>query len=186
MKENIFDSITNFTQKFKRFSESSGTVRNVQTNKDSLIQSELIERQERFFAAVTGTYRIYKSPFEALGKDSERAKSLDNDEQSLLKAYNLYKKVFDINNEAKEEIGATYISKTEICSPLTQKTNYTDGGQFIYLILWLFFEKKAQDFLPSFVKENGRTSLIFLPFSESLLAQTEREIFNIVKEEFYS
>ena len=187
MAQNIAEVFSNFSQKLNRFNKSSSTERVVPPSKNSYYEEKLRERGEKLRSSVISTYKIFRAPFEALGDQSDRAASLDRDEQSLLKAYNLYKSCMDIDKENQDEIGATYIKNVELYSPLADKASYTQGGQFIYLLCWLYFEQNCQEFMPFYKETEGHCVLCFVS-SESFTFDDphEKEIFELVKAEFYS
>ncbi|MBQ0051669.1 MAG: hypothetical protein KBT11_06330 [Treponema sp.] len=186
MAQNISEVFSNFSQKLNRFNKSSSTERTVQPTKDEYYQEKIREKSERFKLGVVSTYRLYRAPFEALGQNSDRAASLDRDEQMLLKAYNLFKSVMDIDKENQDEVGSTFISAVEIASPLTQKASYTDGGQFIYLMAWLYFEQGCSEYMPLFKNEDGKNSLCFVKSGNFHFEVHDKEIFDIIEAEFYS
>ena len=189
MAQNIAEVFSNFSQKLARFNKSPDAVRtpSPEKAKNSYYEEKLRERGEKLRSSVSATYKIYRAPFEALGEQSDRAASIDRDEQSLLKAYNLYKSCMDIDKENQDEIGSTHIKNVEIFSPLSDKASYTSGGQFIYLLCWLYFEQNCQEYMPFFTENENHKNLCFSP-SESFdfSDPREKEIFEIVKSEFYS
>lgn len=187
MQQNIAEVFSNFSQKFARFSKSPDAKRVVPPSKDSYYEEKLRERGEKLRSSVAQTYKVYRAPFEALGETSDRAVSIDRDEQALLKAYNLYKSCMDIDKENQDEVGATYIKNVEIYSPLADKASYTQGGQFIYLLCWLYFEQNCNEFVPYFKENDGRNVLCFASGDSFSFADPhEMEIFELVKTEFYS
>lgn len=187
MSQNIQDVLSSFSQKLARFNKSPDAQRVVAPSKDSYYEEKIRERAERLRNSVVSTYKIYRAPFEALGEKSDRAASLDRDEQALLKAYNLYKSCMEIDKGNQDEIGATHIKNVELYSPLADKATYTSGGQFIYLLCWLYFEQNCQEFLPFFKDFENHFVLCFSP-SENFQFEDghEKEIFELVKAEFYS
>ena len=186
MSQNIAEVFSNFSQKFSRFSKSLDAKRVTPPSKDSYYEEKMRERGERLRTSVVSTYKIYRAPFEALGEQSDRAASLDKDEQNLLKAYNLYKSCMDIDKENQDEIGATHIKSVEIYSPLADKASYTTGGQFIYLCAWLYFEAGSQEYFPFFAESENHHSLSFAKADSFEFDAHEREIFELIKTEFYS
>ena len=189
MAQNITDVLSAFSQKLNRFNKSPDAVRlpSQERAKTEYLEEKLRERAERLRSSVVSTYKIYRAPFEALGEKSDRAVSLDRDEQALLKAYNLYKSCMDIDKENQDEIGATHIKNVDLYSPLADKASYTTGGQFIYLLCWLYFEQNCQEFLPFFNENESHFVLCFSPTDGFQFADPhEKEIFELVKSEFYS
>ena len=187
--KNITNAISAFSEKLRRCNSANIKEREKNPSTTSYLQEEILQREERFKKNIISTYKIYKSPFESLGKNSERAKGIDKDEQSLLASYKLYEQVMELNEKSEDALDSqrtTFISKIEISSPLAQKAIYTDGGMLVYLLSWLYFENGCTKFMPYF-KEEGKTKL--LCFEKEALYNFDshdREIFNIIKQEFYS
>ncbi|MCR4821516.1 MAG: hypothetical protein K5873_01425 [Treponema sp.] len=186
MSQNIQEVLSNFSRKLSRFNQSSSTERTKSPSKDAYYEEKLRERGERFKLSVVSNYKIYKSPFQTLGQNSDRAASLDKDQQNLLKAYNLYKSCMEIDKENQDEIGQTYVKSVEIASPLSDKASYTSGGQFIYLMAWLYFEQNCQDYIPFFSEKENHFSLEFAKIASFQFDSHDQEIFDIIKAEFYS
>ncbi len=186
------DAISSFSEKLKRFSASQQKELKIQPTEDQILQKKIIEHGERLKFNVISTYKIYKSPYEALGKMSERAASIDNDEQLLLQAYNLYKEAMELNKNSiqslpqAENCAHSYISKVELSCPLCTKASYTSGGQFIYLLCWLYFEKGCQEYFPFFIEHEKSFELSFCPAANFSFLSHDKELFEIVKREFYS
>ncbi len=184
----IGEVFSNFSQKLKEFTSSGQSERTVQPDKNAVLQQRIKERGERLKSSVVSTYKIYKAPFEALGENSDRAAGIDRDEQSLLKAANLYKAVMDIKAEGEneDEVSTTFINRVEIASPLTQKASLTSGGQFIYLLCWLYFEQNFREYIPMFAEKDRNYSLVFVKAENFEFEGNEKEIFGIIEKEFYS
>ena len=186
MSSYISEAFSKFSDRLKRFNDAdSDSRRIIKKNSNDFSGENLKERSERLKNNVVSTYKIYKSPFEALGTDSVRAANIDSDENLLFKAYNLYKSAMDLNLLNQDEIGATYIKDVEIFSPLAQKPVYTSGGQFVYLFAWLYFEKNCRDYFPFFDGEGNSAKLKFSRDEKKSLDIHEKEIFRIIEDEFY-
>lgn len=186
MSYRLAEAIADFSRKLRRFSEAERAERVHVPSKDEEIQSVIRETDVRMKSGVVSTYRLYKAPFEALGENSERAKSIDRDEQSLLKAYNLYSACRDSDSEMRENLPETFIRGVDIASPLTEKAGYTQGGQFVYLAAWLFFEQGCRKYMPLMKEQNGRFSLCFAEPEDFAFSGNDKTIFNFIEAEFYS
>lgn len=188
MLNDFQNAISSFSEKLKRFSAAQQKELNIQPTEDQILQKKIIEHSERLKFNVIANYKIYKSPYESLGKISERAASIDADEQLLLEAYNLYKNAMDLNENStqKENRLHSYISKIELSCPLCTKASYTNGGQFIYLLCWLYFEKSCQEYFPFFIEHEKSFELSFCPSANFSFLPHDKELFEIVKREFYS
>ena len=125
MSQNIQEVFSSFSKKLARFNKSSSPVRVVPPSKNSYYEEKIRERADRLRNSVISSYKVYRSPFEVLGDKSDRAVSIDRDEQALLKAYNLYKSCMDIDKENQDEPGTTHIKNVEIYSPLAETLRLT-------------------------------------------------------------
>ena len=184
MAQSVSDAFSKFSKKFAKFKSQPEPERSKLTRQDELLQEQINRQEERYEFAVIGSYNIYKSPLVALGKNSSRGKSIDEDEQSLLKAYKLFKTVQDANTANGDK--TTFITKTEIESPIAKKDSYTRGGQFIFLQCWLRFEQGCNDFVPVLEEDkNGHFHLRFHPESQVKLSAKDKELIEKVREAFY-
>ena len=186
MSQNIQDVLSSFSQKLSRFNKATDSQRVVPVSKNSYYEEKLRERGERLTVSVVATYKIYRAPFEALGEHSDRAASIDRDEQALLKAYNLYKSCMEIDAENRDDIAQTYVRSVDIASPLADKASYTTGGQFIYLVAWLYLEQNCQEFMPFFEERENHYRLLFSRADSFSFDAHDKEIFEVIKGEFYS
>lgn len=186
MADNIQDAISAFSEKLKKISGFSEAVLKKNVSEDKILEEKIRHSAQVLRANVANTYRIYKSPFAALGKNSSRAASIEADEQALFEAYSLFEGAMELNKRAGEKNGGTHISKVEISSPLAQKSCYTSGGQFIWLFLWLYFEKNCREYFPYFSEREKGWELCFKSPANFLFEGREKEVFEIVKSEFYS
>ena len=182
MSENVSDAVNAFSKIFARFQKSGGEVQKRKTE-DEILQEKINSNENARKQSVSKTYKIYKDPFGALGTSSDRARAIYDDEQNLLKAYNLFKAVSEaVKSKSDKE---TFVSSFEIESPLSRKNSYTFGGNFIYLICWLKFEEGIGDFVPVF-RESGKSyKLRFVPASEFRFENSDTELIAIIKEIFY-
>ena len=201
MAQKLNDALNNFSQKLSRFNKAENAKLKIEPSASTKFEEALKERNEKLKTAVVATYKIYKSPFEALGAKSTRADAIVKDEEALFEAYNIYKGCMKSQTELQEQspdgVLQTYIEKLEIHTPLTERANYTTGGQFIYLIGWLFYEKSCCEYTPFFSEILGTTenpltryTLDFEktptePTEKSILEERDLEILKIIKTEFY-
>ena len=190
----ITESLSAFSEKLKRFNDAGKTDRTVKPAENQQLQRQIRDREERLKSTVIATYKNYKAPFEAMGQLSDRAKAMDQDERSLFKAYNLFSGAMNLNENGEDGKSAgnegadtetTFISRIEILSPLTQKSAYTTGGQFIYLMMWLYFEKNCREYMPVLAEKENGWSLGFVHAKNYSFENHDREIFEIVRQEFY-
>ncbi|MCR5698863.1 MAG: hypothetical protein K6G52_04370 [Treponemataceae bacterium] len=189
-------AINEFSQKLSRFNKADDAKLNIQPSESTKFDKALSERNEKLKKAVVATYKIYKSPFEALGAKSARADAIVKDEEALYDACKIYKACMEIQNEIngddKNQVAQTYIKTLEIHSPLAEKSSYTTGGQMVYLIAWLFFEKSSAEFYPFFTQIGGTPEnpaihyvLDFVNLDDATIDDHDLEILNCIKNEFY-
>ncbi|MBR0032601.1 MAG: hypothetical protein IJP61_09980 [Treponema sp.] len=184
MAQKVYEAINNFSKKFAKFKAQAEPERIKTTSRDEILQEQINRQEERYEFAVIGSYNVYKSPLVALGKNSNRGKSIDEDEQSLLKAYKLFKAVNDANNTAGDK--TTFINKVDIESPITKKDSYIRGGQFIFLQCWLRFEQGVENFIPVLEEDrNGYFHLRFYPEAQVKMSAKDKELIEKVRESFY-
>lgn len=182
MAESISDVFNNFAKSLSRFTKSGNDLPKRKTE-DDYLQDKINAGEAGRKQAISKTYKIYKDPFGTLGKTSDRARAIYDDEQNLLKAYNLFKAVNDacLSKSDKD----TFVSSFEIESPLAKKTSYIMNGNFIYLICWLMFEENIGDFVPVLEEKNNSYKLRFYSSENYRFENNDSEIIRMVKEIFY-
>ncbi len=184
MSEKIYKVIKKFSDKFSKFKNAEEKSRNETMPQNKKIQRLITENEERFVHNIIATYKLYKSPFDVLGKNSSRAVEIDRDQQNLVKIYELYKQIFFVSKEKSDE--DTFVVNIDFQTPLATKYNYTEGLQFIYLYAWLIYEKNMNDFVPYFEKnEHNFFKLKFMPLEEYEFNIQEKQILEVIKREFY-
>lgn len=182
MEESISDVFSNFAKTLSRFNQSGRDLPKRKTE-DDFLQDKINAGEAGRKQAVSKTYKIYKDPFGVLGKTSDRAKSIYEDEQNLLKAYNLFKAVKDVCDSKSDK--GTFVSSFEIESPLTRKAAYIMNGNFVYLICWLMFEENIGDFVPVLEEVNNSCKIRFVSSENYKFNYSDMEVIRIVKEMFY-
>ena len=105
MADNIQDAISAFSEKLKKISGFSEAVLKKNVSEDKILEEKIRHSAQVLRANVANTYRIYKSPFAALGKNSSRAASIEADEQALFEAYSLFEGAMELNKRAGEKNG---------------------------------------------------------------------------------
>lgn len=182
MTESISDVFSNFAKKLSRFNQSGQDLPKRKTE-DDILQDKINAGEAGRKQAVSKTYKIYKDPFGVLGKTSDRARAIYDDEQNLLKAYKLFKAVKEACVEKSDK--ETFISSFELESPLAKKSSYTMSGNFIYLICWLMFEEGISDFVPVLEEISNSHKLKFLLSENYHFDSNDSDLIRIVREVFY-
>lgn len=180
-KQSVSKAFGAFSKKLKAFVASEGEDPKFESG-SSLLQERIKEREAVRYNNIVSYYKKFTTPDASIAEDQE----------NLLKAYNLYKGLRTLNQQAGDQ--NSFIKASEIISPLTQKARYTSGGDFIYLTAWFLYEKQIEDFVPLLEKrEDGREGngtisflLDFVTPQKKPFSIHDREILGIIKKEFYS
>lgn len=179
---NLSEAIGEFSKKFARFAKTGQELPQRKTA-DDFLQEKINAGEAGRKQALSRSYRLYKDPFGVLGTTSDRARAIYDDEQALLKAYNLFKSVSEaISVNADKE---TFVSAFEISSPLAKKNSYTFGGQFIFLTCWLMFEAGISDFTPLLEERNNAYYLTFVSAKNHTFDSADAEAVRLIREIFY-
>lgn len=138
MAENksIWKAFSDFSKKFERFQKSENSTR-IDSNQNLNLQNLINENENSKKTAVLNSFKNYEIPY---------TKEIEEDENSLLKAYEIFKATLEINKKFADE--KTFLMDFKLASPITKKANYIYGGEFIYLQLWFRLCKKIKDFVP--------------------------------------
>lgn len=182
MLEKLTDATNAFAQKLARFQKSGSELPKRKTE-DEILQEKIDANESARKQSVAKSYKIYKDPFGALGKASDRARAIYEDEQNLLKAYKLFKSVKEAAESKSDR--DTFVSSFEIESPLAKKNAYTFGCSLIYLICWLKFEEGVGDYFPVFEESEKSYRLKFVPASDYRFDPSDSDLISMVKEIFY-
>ena len=174
MDETIGNAVLSFEKKLKSFKQAEpDSWRNEPVSKEKLFKSRLSEKLKKEKHLIMQLYEGYKIP---------RTKDIEEDEKQLLDAYNLFKAVLKTAEENHAESSAKLLS-IRIESPLLSKSQYTEGIDFAYLKLWLYFEQKIDDYVPV-IKKSGRLYLSFEPFEEYTFSDAEKKLFFQIQETY--
>ena len=172
---NIFLKFSERLEKFKNAGEKDRKFLK-SVNKDLILQDLINESEEEKKNKILNIYSSFRLPY---------SKSIEEDENSLLMCYNLFKAVNDLNTNCGAD--NTYVKNIEFECPLVHKDFYVSGDKFIYLQCWLYFEKSITDFQPVLSIENsGKVRLDFTEFDLKNFSSDGRFVFEIIKENFYS
>ena len=187
IRPKVAGAFNSFSEKFFRSAQYlDGSVLDLQ-REDDLLQKKVYEKEKDYKKSIITAYSRFMNPFRALGKKSREAQEISEDEENLLKAYNLFKTVKNANAEIGD--GSTFISVSEIKSPLTEKLRYTSGGDFIYLQCWLIYEQGIRDYVPCIEEKEEHLgtfyTLDFVPFRSFNFSWQEREVIAAIEEAFH-
>lgn len=185
-RQTVGQAFDDFAKKFRRSSQfSDGSKPNI-IYEDDLVQKKINATEDAFRKTVVSSYAKYLNPFKVYGRNSAQAKEISEDEENLVRAYNLFKAV----KEANLSYGTddTFIKTSKISSPLTSKNIYTAGGEFLYLQCWLIQARNVRDYIPELVEheENFQTvySLEFYPLRSYKFDRRDKEIIAVLQETY--
>lgn len=181
----IIRAVSALTDKLSRFKDANPNAEPERPMRaDEIRQKKVDYYEEEFKLAVAGNYRKYRFPYKTLGSSSSIADAIIKDEERLFAAYNLFKAVQEANKSfSKYE---TFIVDNVITTPLTSMEQYTTGDEFAYLQSWLYFEKKARDYIPFMnVNPDGSYTLKFALAAEYRWNHKDKEVLAVVRQNFY-
>ena len=177
-----------FAKKFARSTQAQDNSALEVFHEDSFLQQKINAKEQDYNAAILSSYAKYLNPFRILGKNSRQAELISLDEKNLLKAYNVFKAVREINATVGDT--STFIKTDKVESPLVLQEAYTTGGEFIYLQCWLRFSQKATDFVPELVavQENLQTHYIlqFSPLKSFGWSFQDKEVIAAIESAYHN
>ena len=125
MSETIYDAFSEFSKKFARFKKSGESLPK-RKSEDDFLQDKINAGEAARKQAVSKSYRIYRDPFGELGKTSERARAIYDDEQALLRAYNLFKAVTEASGGKSDK--ETFVSSLRLSRRWQERTRTRSAG----------------------------------------------------------
>lgn len=171
--QDVASTFDNFKQKIDRIKQSGGEP----LRKPAVPQSPVerikekisLDEQERI-KSIRVRYCHFQLPL---------SKEIEEDEISLLKAWELFSKITALNKSDSSK--DTYIEKFTIASPITKKSRYTDGLSFKYLQAWFIqnHREKADVFVPE-LTGSGEPLLTFTPAENFKPDPFLKEILSII------
>ena len=153
--ENISEAFNELDEKITRLKNSGEDEKvfskNSPLHRDSL-KEKLSASEEERLSKIREKFSHYQLPL---------SKEIEEDELSLLKAYELFTKVTDLNDSVRSK--TTFIEKFTIASPLSKKSRYSSETGFAFLQAWFILNhsEKAEKFIPEIVTVNGKSELVF-------------------------
>ena len=173
-KKSLKDSIAAFSNKFNKMTDEDKELQENPLSKEDLLQNEINRREEERVEKLRHLFQDYLEP---------RTQDIENDEVSLLKAYDLFCKVNELSASAQQEGSDARLRSTEIVSPLCAKGDYTLGEQMAFLRLWFLQKHPETEFIPEFIRaENGRFYLDFTARELWTPSSLEKEILLALEE----
>lgn len=175
MAENVSKALADFTNKFARFKAGEDEQNPASIKVESplrSLQNQINEREAERAALLRRQFLEYISPLTA---------DIEEDEETLLKAYKLYCQLVELNNTAGD--AGTHLRDISITSPLCHKSEYTsDDSRFCFLRLWFIATNQDVLFVPQMEQDsNGNWYLVFIEKELWKPTLFEREIMQVVE-----
>ena len=172
--ENISEAFNELDEKITRLKNSGEDEKVFSKNSplhgDSL-KEKLSASEEERLSKIREKFSHYQLPL---------SKEIEEDELSLLKAYELFIKVRDLDASVRSR--TTFIEKTVISTPITKKSRYASETGFAFLQAWFIINhgEKAEKFIPEIVSVNGKSELVFTESASYRMPPVLKEILQAV------
>ena len=143
---------------------------------DKLLQEEINRREEERTQMLRKKYLEFLEP---------RTPDIEEDEENLLKAYELFCKINEITDTINQDPSKAKarLRSMEIASPLCRRDDYTLGDAMVFLRLWFLNREPETAFVPEFVRaENGAFYLDFTARELWTPGTLEKEILQSLEE----
>lgn len=137
---------------------------------DKLLQEEINRRELERSEMLRHKFEGFLEP---------RTPDIEEDEENLLKAYELFCKVCEISETINQDASKAKVRlrSMEIASPLCRRDDYTLGEDMTFLRLWFLQQKPEAESVPEFIRdENGQFYLDFTPRELWTPGTLEKEI----------
>ena len=185
-KQTLGNAVSSFEQQFKKFQDSGNKPPEfLLPKKWAAAKALATEKARKGKRDVVAAYRQLLSPESFFGDFSAIAQQLEDDKKLLVRAYDLFVALVDLNRQLGDK--DTFIADFTIASPLTQRERYTTGSDFVYLQFWLQWEAKRTDYVPVLRLARGQPGwqLVFVPSGSFSWTDWELNVVQLLEEEFY-
>lgn len=185
-KQTLGNAVSSFEQQFKKFQDSGNKPPEfLLPKKRAAAKALATEKARKGKRDVVAAYRQLLSPESFFGDFSAIAQQLEDDKKLLVRAYDLFVALVDLNRQLGDK--DTFIADFTIASPLTQRERYTTGSDFVYLQFWLQWEAKRTDYVPVLRLARGQPGwqLVFVPSGSFSWTDWELNVVQLLEEEFY-
>ena len=185
-KQTLGNAVSSFEQQFKKFQDSGNKPPEfLLPKKRAATKALATEKARKGKRDVVAAYRQLLSPESFFGDFSAIAQQLEDDKKLLVRAYDLFVALVDLNRQLGDK--DTFIADFTIASPLTQRERYSTGSDFVYLQFWLQWEAKRTDYVPVLRLARGQPGwqLVFVPSGSFSWTDWELNVVQLLEEEFY-
>ena len=171
-KRNLAQSVAAFSKKFAKLNDEDKKLQEPPVSKEKLLQEEINRRESEREEELRKRFCDYMEP---------RTQDIEEDEENLLKAYELFCKVKEINEAAAKENSTARLHSLEITSPLCKRDDYTLGDNMAFLRLWFLQKNPDATVVPEFIRdEHGQFYLDFIDKELWAPSSLEKEVLRIL------
>ena len=141
---------------------------------DKQLQEEINRREQERTEKLRRRYQDFIEP---------RTPDIEEDEECLIKAYELFCKINELCEASGKDGGKARLRSMEIASPLCRRYDYTLGDDMAFLRLWFLQQFPDTTFIPEFIRdENGQFYLDFTARELWTTSALEKEILQSLEE----
>ena len=171
-KRNLAQSVAAFTKKFSKLNDEDKELQQPPLSKDKILQEEIKLREAEREEELRRRFSDFMEP---------RTQDIEQDEENLLQAYQLFCKLQDLCEAAKQEKSTARLHSFEITSPLCKRDDYTLGENMAFLRLWFLQANPDATVVPEFTRvENGNFYLTFTDRELWTPGSLEKEVLRIL------
>lgn len=169
-EKKINEVISLFSKKMNRFSKSVDAKRVVKETKESRIKKQIEFYEQERIDFIKKQFLDFQNPI---------TQDIEKDEESLVKAFELYKSLSELNSNLGTK--DTFIASKKINSPICKKSEYIHKDKFSYLRLWFIKNYTSENFVPIIVKTDNNFFLEFIHIEEYKYTSVEKEILQVIE-----
>lgn len=171
-KRNLAQAVAAFSKKFSKLNDDDKEEQQPPLSKEKLLQDQINQRESEREEELRHRFSDFMEP---------RTQDIEQDEENLLQAYQLFCKLQDLCEAAKQEKSTARLHSLKIESPLCKRDDYTLGENMAFLRLWFLQTNPDANVVPEFIRdENG---LFYLEFTDKELwtpNSLEKEITTLI------
>ncbi len=154
-KKKLFQSIDEFSKKFSKLNEEDKDRFEIPLSKDKILQDEITRQEEEREADLRRRFSDFLEP---------RTQDIEEDEENLLQAYELFCKLNEVCKLAEKENCTARLRSLEISSPLCKRDDYTLGENLAFLRLWFLQKNPDAEVVPFFLRDDD--GYFYLDFAD--------------------
>ena len=177
-KKSMLQALNDFSQKIKTMSNGGQVTLNPEPSAMKNLQTQINQQEEDRLTSLQTRFSEYLDPV---------TQDIEKDEEDLLKAYELFVKLVELNKTAGDN--STHLKSFQLTSPLCRKTEYTaelPSESFSLLRLWFVARNPEAAFVPEIVQTANSPDSFTLDFIDiDMWQQTsfEKEVISLLKVE---